>query len=308
MADTTFRKEIAAFKNCWIDAPHLDHALDLANLAYQLSGIDGQGQVITGPSGVGKSSLGKHIQQLVVTSDSDELTTYPSIRIELRDKATDKDVLLSLLSEMSISETRMTIRDLKNLLLKQLEVCRVKLIIIDEFQHLMRRNNRDVNSAVCDFLKWLIEHSNISILLMGMETGCKLFTIDDQLKSRFSDHVTLSPFMLDEGDEPEYFSWYLGELLKHVPMKTDNLLKRTDTLRLLAASRGMNRELKKIFQFSMILKDAPQSRLTMKDLCHGYNHLRSGFCTHNVTGRRFHPFTSTIDSVISHINNEPHYV
>jgi hypothetical protein len=226
----------------------------------------------------------------------------------LRDKATDKDVLLSLLSEMSILETRMTIRDLKNLLLKQFEVCRVKLIIIDEFQHLMRGNNRDVNSAVCDFLKWLIEHSNISILLMGMETGCKLFEINTQLKSRFSDHVTLSPFTLDEKDEPEYFSWYLGELLKHLPMKTVNILNRKDSLRLLAASRGMNRELKKIFQIAMILKDAPQSRLTMKDLCQGYNHLRSGNCVHNFTGKRFHPFSSTIESVISHINNEPHYV
>jgi hypothetical protein len=308
--------EADIFELAWVRGSHLIRPLTKIIFAIR----NKQGFIVCGDSGLGKSSLAIHakmemIKQATERRECDSTKTHnPLLYISLENKSKPRDVILDLLECMGIPEESIPVRErterqLRKLLFKQIALCGVRAIIFDEFQHLLRRRNASVNSDVGDFIKVLMTQTGISIGLFGMEEGTKLLPLDRQIKTRWIRPAVLHPLKLDSNGEPEYFQWFLSELLKLYPRKTKDFASRENALRFLMASGGNLRELKKIL--TPLIRDTkhmPSKIITMKDAKKVYETINGEdddcvvYRARN--GRKICPFTSNIDLIERYLKDD----
>ena len=303
--DTAKKDAIERFKDCWIDADHTREALEYMNLAHRMSGVSPLNFVIVGVPGSGKTAICKKVKSLIPSIDSDELTTFPVVHAEMTGGATVPalvDQLLKLLGQKIVRG--MTQAEKKELLFTQLEICQTKLILLDEFQQLVRRNNRDFNDRVCEFIKELSRETNISIGLIGVPKGLKVFELDEHLLSRFSSPIRLVELDKRSGVTFEYFQDFLVKLLEQYPLKTSKLTSDSNAARLWMACRGNLRTLKKILIVAANLFYEPKYHpLTIEEVGIAYSFVDSNPEFYGANGHPVHPFESTIPTVRRYLHD-----
>lgn len=267
---------------------------------FENAGVLPVGICVCAPSGAGKSSLADYILQSSRERSTPEQERYDVINVKLRSGALREDVMRALLSEMNIKDTRGYGKAvLEEMLYTQLSACDVRLIIIDEFQHLVRRNSRDVNEKACDFVKTLMDVTRIPILLLGVEKGRKLFKLDDQLATRFSEILTIEPMGYNGLKSLPEFQTFLRDLQKVYPMKAVDWSKDEVAPRFLLASEGNLRRLKHILvQALMDHRKTNQKTLSLKSFEAAYLKVRgSEHKIYDQRGQRIKPFTSPLERI-----------
>ena len=112
-----------------------------------------------GPPGLGKTTLALAAKDAILadTEQSSDATIIPVVMVALEAGALPEEVRKDILEELGVDHYGYTGRKLRKLLEKQLKVCGVNLILLDEFQHLVRKNDKDVNRNACNFIKKLID-------------------------------------------------------------------------------------------------------------------------------------------------------
>jgi hypothetical protein len=79
-----------------------------------------------------------------------------------------------------------------------LKVCKVRMIFVDEFQHIIDRETQRVLNAVADFLKDIINQSHIPMILIGQEGEAEpILRVNPQLSRRVGTPRYLKPFPWD---------------------------------------------------------------------------------------------------------------
>lgn len=81
-----------------------------------------------------------------------------------------------------------------------LEKCKVRLIILDEFQHLVEGNRHKVLVDSSDWFKNLIDDCGISVVFTGLPYGERVLTENEQLGNRVKIRRTLKPFEFGDKD------------------------------------------------------------------------------------------------------------
>lgn len=288
-------QEVQEFKECWIDTPRVQQALAIINMSHRLSGAVALSCVVLGESGVGKSALANRVMRLAATPSTDELTSYGIVYVELETEPTVPIVCKQLLRAYGINDVdTYTRQKLKYRLFSQIKACKTSMVIIDEFQQLVRRNNRDFNSNVCNFIKELMRETNVPVLLMGMPEGARLLALDGQLPTRSSQPITLKEFSANTTEDIDDFQWFLNELVKKFPRKTVKLASRENTLRFLVITKGNIRRLKWIFIIVLEqTRNDPERTLSMVDIRKAYAIAAHDPKFHDANGQSFNPFRAT---------------
>lgn len=146
---------------------------------------------IIGPSGSGKSRL----CELFTASfeppytERDEDGVYKiitSLYCRVPAPVTIKGICATLLKKLGIYPAHGDVHALNQLLVDRLKKCRVKVIILDEIQRLLKPEAEKSRSVTLDWLVTLLSESGIPIMLAGTEE-CKLL-----LKEK---KHTFSPFI-----------------------------------------------------------------------------------------------------------------
>jgi Cdc6-like AAA superfamily ATPase len=304
---TTTPKETAIrqFEECWIDADHNREALEYMNLAHRMSGSSPLNFVVVGKPGTGKTSLCSNVKSLIPKIEVGELTTRPVVHVQMVSGATVPDLIKQLLKELNQNKTRGLLRDdQKDLLFAQLKCCETKLILLDEFQQLVRRNNRGFNDRVCDFIKELSRETRISIGLIGVPKGLKLLELDEHLTNRFSSPITLRELDLRSGVTFQYFQEFLVQLLEQYPLKTSKLSTDDNAARLWMASKGNLRTLKKILIVAANLFYEPKYHpITIEEIGIAYSFVEKNPQFFGANGHPVHPFGSTIQTVRRYLHD-----
>lgn len=253
---------------------------------------------IIGESGVGKTTLATTAKNeiLAKTKQCKDSVTIPVVMVALEDGALPDEVRKDILEELGVDSSGYTGRSLKRLLEKQLKVCGVRLILIDEFQHLMRKNDKDVNRNACNFIKKLIDNTGIPVVMLGVPEGKKLFQIHNELRTRFSTACELLPMSCDDQPSLDYFTKYLSNLMQRFPLKTIDLSKGEEPLRVMLATGGNLRNLE--FLLSEVLAEHRDStkKLTLLDYHNVYQFTRQDELV-TKRGRVIKPFKDTIEVV-----------
>lgn len=293
------------YYSAWVRGSHLE--LPLKKILFAIR--NREGFMVCGDSGLGKSSLAAHVrdaitsQTMLSNKTAGENAVKPVLSIALENRSRTRDVMLDLLAELGIEEENIPTRDrtekkLRKLLFEQIAICQVKVILVDEFQHLLRRGNSSVNMGVADFIKVLMTRTRISIGLFGMDEGATLLKLDRQIDTRWIQPYVLQPMTLDSNGEPLYFEWFLAELLKVYPRKTRNFASRENALRFLMLSGGNLRALKKLLTpLIRETKHCQDQVLTMEDVETVYKNINHDVVFRGSNGRKVDPFRSGIEIV-----------
>lgn len=274
--------------------PEFNKGLKFIQRAYNSFGRTPYCCYILGESGVGKSKLAEVAYNKIITKvePNNEATIIPVIAVTLEQGALPDEVRKAVLKKLNVDPTGNGGENLKTLFNKQLNVCEVKCILFDEFHHLLRSRDKDVNRNAANFIKTIVD-MKIPVVLFGTPEGQKIFDIHNELNTRFSKAVDLSLMSINTANNKKYFIKFIQQRMDGFPLETVDLTHGDNLLRLFLATGGVLRHLNLLLSEVLSEYRDGTKKLTLEDYQAIDNFTRKDDL-YNRKGKIIHPFTSNI--------------
>jgi predicted AAA+ superfamily ATPase len=265
----TREARISKAKRAFVSTPSVTKILSYMDRCRDLSDFESEPtcMMVFGASGVGKTTV---IKKYLSQNNRDSKVrgdVVPVLHIELPDNAKPVDAARELLLEMgdplALYDTDLT--RLTQKLTDLIPLVGVKLIIIDEFQHLVEERSNRILTQVGNWLKMILNRTKCPIVLFGMPYSKVVLKANSQLHGRFSIQFELRPFIYQEGEGVfKNFLWNLDKALpfeKEIGLANDDLQKK-----LYAFSQGNMRSLRNlIYHASVEAIDNNHDTITIED-------------------------------------------
>lgn len=211
--------------------------------------------IITGDTGVGKSTLIKAIHGRHPPSKQEEGVSIPILIASVPLPATIGGLYTALLTALGAPFPDRGKIEYKRLrLVELLARCHVRMIILDEFQHLVERGTRQRIEAVADAIKSLINQTTLPFILVGMPAACTVLEYSPQLAGRFPLSAEIPAFNWLE--QPASFERLLKCFEQALPFeKPSGFCDETIPARFYLATGGNFRS------FTTLVRDASRAAL-----------------------------------------------
>jgi type II secretory pathway predicted ATPase ExeA len=263
---------------------------------FSTDSVESDSLFLYGTPGVGKSTVlekyrDKYPEQLI-----NRCTIVPVLYNKVPVGATPKSLASSLLSSLGDpaydkgTETNQTER-----LIKLIHKCKVEMIMIDEFQHLIDRETKHVLNKASDWLKKFFDDVGVPIVLCGMPESIKIFEHNEQLDRRFLKKVRMEKFNYSTSEEQIYFRTFLNEIDEQLPFfYKSNLAKKSLANKFYYATNGIPSYI------NMLLREATTIAAKNGNDSIDENHLYSAFRKIKFSNRPnvFNPFADDEFNII----------
>ncbi|MFM0561695.1 TniB family NTP-binding protein [Paraburkholderia sediminicola] len=206
----------------FINLPHVKRILASLDRMheYQCGSEEAEHIMLVGESGVGKSTLLIRYVKRHPAIEHEEFTEVPVLYVALSQSPTPKILASMLLRALGDPKwhvgKEVELTDRLVFLTKQ---CRVRLVIIDEANHLIDRGGEKTLHTAADWLKRLVDATRVSFVLAGIPRTRRLLATNDQLRERFREVIEIDRFSVaSKPAEREFrsvlktFKGYLREL------------------------------------------------------------------------------------------------
>ena len=210
--------------------------------------------VIYGDSRAGKTSLIKHF-----IHNRDDRILYCEMPVPATSKGLISMFLANLEDPFAFKTRKSTIELTMRLeaIIKKLDI---RMIVLDETQHLVESNNSKRISETSDWFKNVINRLNIPVIFLGMKNSKNLFIQNIQLSRRIYYQHTIEPMSHDS----EEFKITIRKYNKLLTYPLDRKMLVNDTvMRIHATTMGYHGFIKRFFY--EIEKQSKQN-LTTKNL------------------------------------------
>lgn len=224
------------------------NAIEIGNGAGVFTGVR-----IMAPSGSGKSLLIECLQNNTINSPflNDKLSV---IRTELKEAPSVSQIQGGLLDNFDYGLTDRGRRTTNNnevhrVLIEAIRAHRVQLVVLDEFQHVFSPNSDKVATHVIDWLKRLMNITQVPAVLVGTELMDRLGEVDRQLTSRVPTAIRLLPFQCDA-------KWvgFLKAFAQHCTAADLSLIFEAQiATQLFRITQGVPRELKRLLVQAVVM-------------------------------------------------------
>ena len=221
--------------------------------AFSKYGGEPQCMLLTGPSGVGKTSI---IEKYLIQHPRRnvyEATEIPVLHVTLSEIKTTVSMYQQILHDLGHprpfeSNNELELRVQIKSLVKN---CKVEMIIIDEFQQLIERKTNAILSDTANSLKRLIIEIKIPVVLVGMPYSTVILDTNSQLSSRFQHRHSIQPFRISkEKDRTSYYT-FLSLLEKQMFLPEESDLSKQDIAsRLYMYCEGSCRKLRSLLDIA----------------------------------------------------------
>jgi type II secretory pathway predicted ATPase ExeA len=251
LSQVEINEKLARFRSAFIASPYLKSVLNELDECRELSKLGGDPEcmIVTGDTGAGKTSLIKKYLELNSRKESYEGTVIPVLSTTLPGEANSVALFQQILTDLGHPypfesnnevQLRKQIKDLAR-------NCRLELIIVDEFQHLIERKSLKILKETANSIKSLIVDTKIPIALFGMPYSSVILDSVSQLSSRFERRRTLSPFRISTEEQRNKYLILLSffEDLMDLP-EPSNFPSEDMFRRLYAYSSGNFKKLKNL--------------------------------------------------------------
>jgi Cdc6-like AAA superfamily ATPase len=263
---------------------------------YSKDSVESDSLFISGETGVGKSTVLEAFRDRFPRSIINGYTIVPVLYNKVPVGATPKSVASSLLRALGDpaydkgTENSQTAR-----LLHFIKMCKVELIIIDEFQHLIDRETKHVLNKASDWVKSFCDDAGVPIILCGMPESQKIFVHNNQLDRRFSEKINMVSFNYSSKEEQLEFRAFLKNIDEQLPFYNKSFLadkKMSD--KMYYATKGVP------FYVNKILREATTLAAKNGNDSIDENHLYEAFNMIKIANRPFvkNPFVKESFNII----------
>ena len=216
-----------------------------------------EGLLIQGETGAGKTTIIKLYMKDYPRTYAEETTTVPVLYARVPTPATCKQLVTKLLEAIGDPAAERGTQISQTLRLKKyLEVCKVELLVLDEFQHFQDRDSQKVLKTVSDWLKLLMEETGIPIVLIGLPYSHTILDThgNEQLKRRFATRITLGPFGYESSQERQDFRRFLNMIDEKLPLaEKSNLADPSMALCVFEATGGVVAHVMKLIRRATVI-------------------------------------------------------
>lgn len=233
----------------------------------------GGGLLLTGPSGLGKTTILQHYLELFPRATESPRTCIPVLYVTTPASPTVKSMAEAILVALGDPMARRGSAEEKTFRIYQLlQACRVELLLIDEFQHFCYAHSIVAFRSIADWLKNVISLTGLGVVLCGLPEAEMVIQSNEQLARRFSTKFALTPFRLDRGSDFKEFRGILKAFQAVIPIPPEEPLYEANLARrFLLASNGLLDYVRKILEGALVV--ASNARHKTLDL----NHFAAGF-------------------------------
>ncbi|NOU75316.1 AAA family ATPase [Paenibacillus sp. LMG 31458] len=228
------RNRVEHTKKIIVQHPQYEELLDELKMRFMLSNgsVSPDCLFIYGHTGVGKSTVTTEFtecfpRQLVELSDR-KYMKIPVLKVTVPPKATPRSLASKILKIMGDPlHHRGTETELTSRVHHYIEACDVKMIVLDEFQHLIDADTQHVLSTASNWVKTFTEEINIPVVLCGMPESLRIFETNPQLDRRFTNKIELTPFLYRTEAEIVQFRVFLKKIENDLPFyESSNITDR----------------------------------------------------------------------------------
>lgn len=200
----------------------------------------GGGLLITGISGTGKSSVLRHYQDHFERSDTQDGQVIPVLSVQTPSSPTVKNLAEAILRALGDpASSRGTSESKTERIYKFFSACHVELLLIDEFHHFLEGSRARRSGHVTDWLKNLINVTNVGVVLAGLPSCEEALHSNQQLARRFSARLRLEPFGYETEESQLEFRGVLAGFQNELPIRTVDLHEDKTARRLFVATNGI---------------------------------------------------------------------
>lgn len=229
-------------RNRAIQYPMHVEALKRIELLHQRSRASGYagGLLLTGYTGSGKSTVKKEYAAKFPSRDTADRTHIPVLCVDTPTAPTAKSlaeaILIALGDPMSY---RGTAEQKTQRIYHLFKLCKVELLIIDEFQQFLEYGRSHEVCRVTDWLKNLLNNANVPVVLMGLPYSDQVLKLNVQLARRFSSRHSLRPFDISTPEGAQQFRGLLNAIEKKLPLPSVSLSHPDIARRFYYATNGL---------------------------------------------------------------------
>ena len=236
---------------------------------------EAEGLLIQGNTGTGKSTIIKLYVETYPRSYTDEGTIVPVLWGTVPVPATCKSLVTALLTAIGDPAAERGTQISQTLRLKRyMEACKVELLILNEFQHFQDRDSLKILKTISDWLKVLMEQTNVPIILVGLPYSNSILDEkgNEQLQRRFASRIELKAFAYGTSQEREDFRRFLKIVDDNLPLAEESDLADPDTaLCVYAATNGVVAHVMKLLRRATVIAlESNRERLTLDILSLAY--------------------------------------
>lgn len=226
ITDPLKRKVVARIANTVIPHHRYLNAWRWLEEAATLSGagMEDQSGILCGDPGVGKTTL---LRQFVsqragpfVLADGSEIR--PVVRVVTPSNTSKRSLFDATLDELGASDLATGTDNTRKLVLRrQLEVQQVRLMIFDEFTHVVEDRTQHFTRMMAREVKEILSEGRCACIFAGTRELRRLNDLYAQLRRRSFGDVELTPFEWDEGEDSEEWTTILQNLPRAMLIKPE---------------------------------------------------------------------------------------
>jgi Cdc6-like AAA superfamily ATPase len=211
-----------------------------------LAGVAG-GLLITGHTGSGKSTVKTQYAERFPRIVEEERTFIKVLVVDTPSSPTVRSLVTTMLVALEDPKSHKgTAEEKTERLYKLILGCGVELLIIDEFQHFLDRGRFSEACTVTDWLKNLINYTNIPVVVIGLPRSAFVLEINEQLRRRFSSRNLLEPFTFEHIDAVQEFRALMQAIQQQLPIPCIAMSDYETAKRFYIATHGLMDYLAKI--------------------------------------------------------------
>lgn len=242
----TAKKNLTKYRNV-VSCIRIDHSAYADILDELIQAYDAVGTtatpvclLITGESRTGKSSVVRDLLGTYLPAQVDDRIIRTVVYAVAPAKATVKSLLESLLIGLGDPcWSRGAVGNMTQRLYTLLDAVQCKMIILDEFQHLCDKGQKQSLHMLADWLKVLLESRKYGLVAVGLPTAASVIHGHPQLVGRFDDELKMPLFDWRNKASSGQFRAILNQFQKELyPFQLPALDGKEMAFRVFLASAG----------------------------------------------------------------------